>query len=73
MYNHLHRICTCLFLSYDYFRLQHKTPWRSRNYFENAVCIGNRMHKSAIWEKIARQQKNCTATEKLHEAKPSAI
>ena len=27
---------------------------------ESVICIGNRMDESAIWEKIARQQKNCT-------------
>ena len=25
----------------------------------SAICIGNRMDESAIWEKFARQQKNC--------------
>ena len=27
---------------------------------ESVIFIGNRMDDSAIWEKIARQQKNCT-------------
>ena len=29
--------------------------------------------ESAIWEKMARQQENGTATGKLHKVKPSAI
>ena len=27
---------------------------------ESAICIGNPMDDSVIWEKIARQQENCT-------------